>query len=92
MCDICLGCRCECVFHEKTKNKNESILQTGPPSSSTTMSQRGMLFTYEEDTETYRATGFIHMLTNGAPGPFHDFKPNFHDQTFCEISVLNERQ
>jgi len=23
---------------------------------------------------------------NGSPGLFHDFKPNFHDQTFCGIS------
>jgi len=30
-------------------------------------------------------TGFLHNLTNGFPSLFHDFKPNFHDQT--EISV-----
>jgi len=30
-------------------------------------------------------TGFLHILTDGFPGLFHDFKPNVHDQT--EISV-----
>jgi len=30
-------------------------------------------------------TGFLHILISGFPGLFHDFKPNFHDQT--EISV-----
>jgi len=29
--------------------------------------------------------GFLHILTNGFPRLFHDFKPSFHDQT--EISV-----
>jgi len=31
--------------------------------------------------------GFINILTNGVPGLFNDLKPNFHDQTFSEISV-----
>jgi len=32
-------------------------------------------------------TGFIHILTDGFPELFQDFKQNFHDQTFREISV-----
>jgi len=34
-----------------------------------------------------KGSGFIHMLTNGWPGLFQDCSPNFHEQTFREISV-----